>query len=167
MGNRKSIRLAGRDYSAPGSYFVTMCTLNRHAALGTMAAERVVLSRSGQIVAETWRWLARQYSYVSLDEWCIMPDHFHGILSLHDERGAAVRKTIGGLIGAFKTRSTSEINRLRNAPGEPFWQRDFWDRVIRDHVDLERVRLYVRQNISDGAWHSGRREADNGGSSGQ
>ena len=56
------------------------------------------------------------------------------------------RKPLGGLIGAFKTVSTKQINRLRNTPGAVVWQRDFWDHVIRDEADLFRVRAYIRAN---------------------
>lgn len=128
-----------------------MCTLHRQRALGTMVAGRVVLSAVGTIVTETWRWLARQHPYVFLDDWCVMPDHLHGILVL----GADSAKTIGSLIGAFKTTSTAEINRLQNSPGRQFWQRDFWDHVIRDHVDMDRVRVYIQDNVANGAWHPG------------
>jgi REP element-mobilizing transposase RayT len=79
-----------------------------------------------------------------------MPDHLHGILVLAS--GTVRPKTIGSLIGAFKTKSTVQINRLRATPGERFWQRDFWDHVARDHADLDRIRVYIRDNISAGAW---------------
>lgn len=160
MTTRRTIRLAGRDYSAPGKYFVTLCTLNRKPDLGRMIAGKVDLTPNGHTVAETWRWLPTQYSYVFLDDWCVMPDHLHGILVLRSNGGTVKRKPIGSLVGAFKTRSTAEINRTRNTPGEQFWQRDFWDRVIRDHADLDRVRVYIRGNITAGAWHPGRRDTE-------
>jgi REP element-mobilizing transposase RayT len=133
-----------------------MCTVDRHPGLGTVVAGQVVLAPFGETVADTWGWLPQRYSYVSLDEWCIRPDHFHGILILRSNDEVVQRKTVGSLIGAFKTRSTAQINRVRGTPGEPFWQRDFWDRVIRDAADLDRVRVYIRDNIAAGAWHPGR-----------
>ena len=57
------------------------------------------------------------------------------------------RKPLGGLIGAFKTVSTKQINGVRNTPGAVVWQRDFWDHVIRDEADLFRVRAYIRENV--------------------
>jgi hypothetical protein len=56
------------------------------------------------------------------------------------------RKPIGGLIGAFKTVSTKHINILRHTPGAPVWQRDFWDHVVRNEDDLQRIRAYIRHN---------------------
>jgi putative transposase len=109
-----------------------------------------------------------QYPYVSLDEWCVMPDHLHGLLVLGGSRfdvggsraaptGDGVttnvdvsigrRKSIGGLIGAFKTVSTKHINALRGTPGGLVWQRDFWDHVVRNEDDLHRIRAYIRDNM--------------------
>ena len=56
------------------------------------------------------------------------------------------RKPIGGLIGAFKTLSTKHINILRHTPGARVWQRDFWDHVVRNEDDLQRIRAYIRDN---------------------
>jgi putative transposase len=115
------------------------------------------LSLLGEVVALTWRRIGEHFAGVELDECAIMPDHLHGILVLTPSvtpgatDGAFApdvtrRKPLGGIIGAFKTRSTAEVNRLRGTPGRAFWQRDFWDRVIRDPAELERIRDYVRGN---------------------
>jgi REP element-mobilizing transposase RayT len=157
---RRTIRLAGRDYSADGAYFVTVCTIDREPLLGSIVEGVLRLNAFGSVVADTWRWLPVQYPYVTLDEWCVMPDHLHGILVLGGSRGipagdtdattvdvAAVRrKPVGGLIGAFKTVSTKHLNALRRTPGVVVWQRDFWDHVVRDDEDLRRIRAYIREN---------------------
>jgi putative transposase len=166
--------MPGRDYTANGAYFITVCSVDREPVFGTIADGHVCLNAFGNVVADTWRWLPLQYSHVTLDEWCVMPDHLHGILVLGDSQmgvggsrtaptGNAVvtngvtmttgvdaghvrRKSVGGLIGAFKTVSTKEINRLRNTPGAVVWQRDFWDHVVRNQEDLLRIRAYIREN---------------------
>ena len=53
---------------------------------------------------------------------------------------------LGQVIGAFKTRSTKEVNRLRATPGAVLWQRDYWDRIIHDEYELSRAREYIRRN---------------------
>ena len=55
-------------------------------------------------------------------------------------------KPLGRLIGAFKTVSTKEINLMRGTPGAAFWQRSFYDHVIRNDLDLHRIRTYIRYN---------------------
>jgi hypothetical protein len=73
---------------------------------------------AGDVVVETWRWLASQYPHVVLDEWCVMPNHLHGILDLTGRGGSRtaptdaatrdadgptnLRKPIGRLIGALQ-----------------------------------------------------------------
>jgi putative transposase len=155
--HRRTIRLPGRDYSADGAYFVTVCTANHESLFGQIVDGRCSLNTFGTVVADTWRWLPEQYRDVGLDEWCVMPDHLHGILVLGAATAVAAlttdglvpvvrRKPVGGLIGAFKTVSTKHINRLRNTPTAVVWQRDFWDHIIRDQTDLERVRVYIRES---------------------
>jgi putative transposase len=48
------------------------------------------------------------------------------------------------LIGAFKTVSTKRINELRGTPGAPVWQRNFFERIIRDDNTLNRIRQYIQ-----------------------
>jgi hypothetical protein len=55
---------------------------------------------------------------------------------------------VGRLVGAFKTRSTKEVNLLRHTPGARLWQRNFWERVIRDEFDLAKIREYMRGNAA-------------------
>ena len=59
---------------------------------------------------------------------------------------APLRPTLGQILGFFKYQSTKEINLLRNTSGVPFWQRNYYEHVIRDREDLDRVREYIRAN---------------------
>ena len=148
---RRAIRLRGRNYTADGAYFVTLCAVEGAPVFSTREGDGIALSPIGAVVADAWRWLSTQYPYVTLDEWCVMPDHLHGIVVLgaaRQEVGAREgrRKSLGELIGAFKTVSTKRINLLRQTPGRVVWQRDFWDHIIRDVDDLNRIRAYIRDN---------------------
>ncbi|HPF04147.1 MAG TPA: hypothetical protein PLQ06_03550 [Bacteroidales bacterium] len=58
------------------------------------------------------------------------------------------RKTIGRLIGAFKTVSTKHINQYNKTPGNRVWQRNYYERIIRDAAELNRVRDYIMKNVS-------------------
>jgi putative transposase len=50
------------------------------------------------------------------------------------------------LIGAFKTKSTKQINLSMNTPGQSLWQRGFYDRIIRNDKELDRIRKYIVDN---------------------
>ncbi|HEX3044749.1 MAG TPA: hypothetical protein VHY08_08330 [Bacillota bacterium] len=55
-------------------------------------------------------------------------------------------KTVGRLIGAFKTVSTKQINIISKTPGEQMWQRDFYEHIIRDEEDYQRIHQYILDN---------------------
>jgi REP element-mobilizing transposase RayT len=146
MHDRRSVRLKGWDYSADGTYFITVCTHDRTHLFGEIVDGKMRRSPAGELVAATWQWLSTQYSYVRLDEWCVMPNHLHGILILAGGEQSTRRKTVGRLIGAFKTVSTKQINESRDTPGAVVWQRNFWERIVREYPELEGVREYIRNN---------------------
>ncbi|MBN2864124.1 MAG: hypothetical protein JXN62_13235 [Bacteroidales bacterium] len=57
------------------------------------------------------------------------------------------RKTIGRLIGAFKTVSTKQINVYRNTQGTRIWQRNYYEHIIRNNAELNRIRYYISNNV--------------------
>jgi putative transposase len=60
-------------------------------------------------------------------------------------KGAKPR-SIGALIAGFKAATIQRINALRNSPGKPVWQRDYYDRIVRDNRALFFIRRYIRNN---------------------
>jgi REP element-mobilizing transposase RayT len=62
----------------------------------------------------------------------------------------AIRKVAAGSLGAvvrsFKARSTKLVNRLRGTAGVPVWQRNYYERVVRDDDELIRIREYILDN---------------------
>ncbi len=154
---RKSIRLAEYDYSRAGAYFVTICTHERKCLFGEIADEKMILSWIGRIAESCWQEIPRHFEHVDLDYYIIMPNHLHGILIIEDDRrGTACRAptddqttyerfgkpqkgSIPTVIRSFKSAVTKQINQLRNTPGLPVWQRNYFERVIRDDDELNRI----------------------------
>jgi putative transposase len=158
--HRRSIRLKGYDYSKAGAYFVTVVAYRRECLFGEVVDGEMVLNDFGIIVAEKWQWLENQYSYVLSGMSAVMPNHFHGIMMIDfDGRGGSrtaptgsvKRKPLGRLIGAFKTVSTKQINVMRNTPGIPVWQRNYYERIIRDEREMDRIHRYIESNPSQWA----------------
>jgi putative transposase len=156
---RRSMRLPGYDYTQPGAYFVTLVTQNRLRLFGEIVDGEMRLNAVGEIVSQAWQWLARQYPYVDIDEWVIMPNHLHGIIWIVNNdapgRGGSrtapthpihPQKPLGRLIGAFKTVSTKQINLLNQTPGAALWQRNYFEHIIRNDDDLRRIRAYISNN---------------------
>jgi putative transposase len=147
--HRRSIRLAGYDYSQAGAYFVTICTHNRALSL---QAEPV-----REVVRLAWCGLPERFPIVALDEFVIMPNHVHGIIILVDaaSRGAASSAptgmgggapTLGDVVRAFKSISAIEANKILGQSNRPFWQRNYYEHIIRDEEELSVLRRYIRDN---------------------
>jgi putative transposase len=60
-------------------------------------------------------------------------------------RGASAR-SLGAITGHFKSLTSRRINRMRHAPGARVWQRNYYEHVVRDDRDLERIRAYIAAN---------------------
>ncbi len=161
LPQRKSTRLIGYDYSSNGAYFVTLVAKNRNCPFGTISNGIIDATFTGKLIIDSWQQLPINYPYVELDAYCLMPDHFHGILFIlkNDQpnttiidmtvnQATAKIKPLGQLIGVFKTISTKQINLARNTPGEIVWQRNFHDHIIRNENDLDRIREYIMTNPS-------------------
>ncbi len=179
--HRQSIRLRQYDYSWPGAYFVTLCVREKECVLGEIVDGEMHLSEWGQIVHAFWNEIPVHFSNVSIDSCVTMPNHGHAIITIdHDRRGAVaapkvaaprdaephvaasaieaqggetppLRPTLGQIVAYYKYQTTKRINALRGTPGVPFWQRNYWEHVIRDDVDLNRIRQYIENNPQ--CWH--------------
>ena len=55
-------------------------------------------------------------------------------------------RSIGTIAGAFKSAVTKRINALRDNPGCPVWQRNYYEHVIRNETDLANIRQYIVNN---------------------
>jgi REP element-mobilizing transposase RayT len=179
-----SRRTTGWDYAGHGVYFVTICTQDRVRLFGSVRKGRMRLNALGRIVAEEWRRSESIRDEVTIDAFVVMPDHMHGIVWMHpdgagdsdpspvphgraalgndDDRPDADRPTLyrparslGAFIAGFKSTATVRVNRCRRMPGEPVWQRNYHDRIIRTERHLHAACRYIYQNPA--RWHEDRR----------
>jgi REP element-mobilizing transposase RayT len=56
------------------------------------------------------------------------------------------RMLLPKIIGYFKMNTAKRANQIRSLPGVPFWQRDYYEHVIRNSADLEHLRDYIARN---------------------
>ncbi len=142
-------RLRGYDYLHAGAYFVTICIQKRECLFGDIVNDEMVLNDAGRVVSDSWTWLGTQYGHVELDEYMIMPNHLHGVLIITDGRGGSRTaptsslKPLGRIIGAFKTVSTKRINETQRAPSARLWHRNYYEHIIRNKNELNRIREYI------------------------
>jgi len=175
--NRRSIRLPDYDYSQPGAYFVTACTHNRVCLFGQVIGGGMQLNSYGRIVTEEWHRTERIHNHVALDASVVMPNHVHGSIGItvdldddgsNDRRDTARRVptrtnrrfgqprpgSLPTIVRGFKGAATCRINRRRGTPGEPVWQRNYYEHIVRDRRELERIRRYIHRNPA--RWHRDR-----------
>jgi putative transposase len=145
----ESARLKDWNYSNAGAYFVTICTGGMEEYFGKVKSGEMIRNPMGEIVAEEWRRTQERRKNVILDEWIIMPNHFHGIIILLGTNRKVVPMTLasnslGSIIGQFKSIVTTRIH----AAGYSVfaWQPRFYDHIIRNGKSLNKIRRYIRNN---------------------
>jgi putative transposase len=147
--HRQSIRLPKMDYSRTGLYFVTICAHGRACIFGEIENSEIQLTHAGRTVQSTWNDLPKHYPHAALDSFIVMPNHVHGVLELRElDPGSAPRHTLSEVVRAFKSFSARRINKRRGVPGAPVWQRNYYERIIRDENELEAIRRYIADNPS-------------------
>lgn len=97
-----------KDYLNRGIYLITIATEGRLPLLGTLAGNadikegpdkpHVILSPLGEKVKAEWFGIARYYPQIEVMRLCVMPDHIHGILFVHEK----IERHLGHVINGFK-----------------------------------------------------------------
>ena len=144
LHERKKIRLRDYDYSSNGMYFITIGIKDKHGILWeTPVGARIArpqLSDIGNIVASTIENIPRIYEHMQIEKYVIMPNHVHMILAIDWCDGRAMRApTISRVICQMKGYVTKQI-------GYSIWQKLFYDRIIRDATEYQRIWQYIDDN---------------------
>lgn len=119
----------------------------------------------GRLVEEEWLATVRSHSFMKLDEYIVMPNHFHTILSFESRRETAspgqgtfpIRTqrfrappggSVGSIVATFKSNVTKRANARQKAGGIQVWQRNYYERVVRNEEELNAIRAYIAYNPS-------------------
>ena len=75
------------------------------------------------------------------------PTHTHISHTSHMSDGLrSPSQTVGAVVRGFKGAVTKRINQLCGAPGSPVWQRNYYERIIRNQNEFDRIRRYIINN---------------------
>jgi len=74
-----------------------------------------------------------------LFSWCVMPNHVHAVVRLFPGNKLA------DVLHSWKSFSAKEANRILGRTGA-FWQREYYDHLIRGEEEFERAIRYVAEN---------------------
>ena len=172
--HRRSIRLKGYDYSSEGAYYVTIVAQGRECLFGEITNGEMHLNEYGKIVQKWWNEIPIHFPNVELGAFVIMPNHVHGIIFIIEERRGEVlsphenpndnnlnennqgaetaplrKPTLGQIVAYFKYQSTKEMNRIETDKAiTRFWQRNYYEHIIRDEKDLQNKTDYINANPS-------------------
>ena len=161
LPTRSSHRLPLFDYRSPLTYFLTICTNQRERSLGEVRENTTHLTLVGKMVEDEWLRTPLVRPGVALDEWIIMPDHVHGILTLpafdfkdQNEQGDPSlqcapgyrARSLASVVGGFKAACTRRFQEMQGDRTDSLWQRNYYEAIIRSEARLEEVRKYIREN---------------------
>ena len=161
--NRQSLRLLGHDYTGPEVYFVTLCSHQNKCLFGEVVEGQMLLSRVGLLVEAEWQKTAQVRSYIQLDRYVVMPNHFHAILAFTGGKPASkpvlteVKKVgprlVAGSLGAVIAQFKSMVTKKSRAIGlqVPVWQANYHEHLIENEESLDCIQEYIDTNPL--RWH--------------
>ncbi len=148
LPKRKTIRLEGYDYSSNGAYFVTICTHKRECMLGKIVGQGLCscrLSPVGNIIREEIDGLLTRYPSIIISNFIIMPNHIHMIIEIQRQEQSPC-PTIGDIICTFKSITTKKSNLFDNVKGRKIWQSRYYDHIIRNENEYQKIWNYIHNN---------------------
>jgi REP element-mobilizing transposase RayT len=173
--HRRSIRLKGYDYTLSGAYFITIVTHERECLFGEITNSEMAANKFGLVAQQMWDKLPARFRNVELGTFIVMPNHIHGIILLDGTRrgiaesaadsddqssryalterqfGKMIRGSIPAIVRAYKSSVAYRINIMRGLRNAPVWQRNYYEHIIRNADEAERIEHYIMSNPSNWA----------------
>ena len=173
--HRRSIRLQGYDYSQEGAYFITICAQHRASFFGVISGGELHPNEAGRMIRSVWDGLPLHYPGVDTDAFQLMPNHLHGIAVLFagdagtpdgaanltpdrlerlgSVEGETCATSLPVVVERFKSLTTTRYREGVLQSGwqrfrQRLWQRNYYEHVIRDEEELNRIRQYISDNPS-------------------
>ena len=164
----RSSRLQNWDYCRNAAYFTTICTKDRKSFFGKNVQDILELSDIGRYAHKCLIDIPDHFTYVRLVSSVVMPDHVHIILIINNPVEALhatplqsnisdgyvnrTMKNISPKPGSLSTviRSyKSAVTRFARKINPDFgWQPCYYDRIVRDDDELERIRKYIDNHVN-------------------
>jgi putative transposase len=168
-----SPRLNNWDYSTPGIYFITICTVHHNKFFGKIINGQMELSDKGIITKQELLKTFKIRNSLKLHEYIIMPNHIHVLMEIEKQNYNQLTgcrdvlqnvstinnnvsakqqyfslisphsNSISNAIKEFKSSVTRRIN-----PKTTFfaWQPRFYDEIIKDKNRFFAIKQYIKNN---------------------
>ena len=79
-----------------------------------------------------------ELAHYELHSWVIIPNHVHLLLT--------PRVSMSRLLGSLKAVTAKRANLLLQRRGQPFWQDESYDHMVRNDDEFRRIQRYVENN---------------------
>ncbi len=166
--HRRSIRLRGADYSDSGAYFITMCAAKQKSIFGKIENGRTVLNPLSEIIRACWIGIPQHFAHASIKEFIVMPNHLQGIVTLSvgaryivpfdreartpERFQKPVKGSIPTIVRTFKAAVARQARKELGIDGRSIWQRNYFERVLREGQDYADVSRYIVENPMRWEW---------------
>jgi len=153
---------------------VTMVAWQRECLFGDVVDGEMMLNEFGRLIEKWWHQISVHFPNVETSTFVIMPNHIHGIIVIHDDGRGAVsapdddvqiehsgggtpplqtrKPTLGQIVAYFKYQSTKKMNATGGTGTiTKLWQRNYYDRIIRNADEMDRIHRYIESNPSQWA----------------
>ena len=151
--DHKQYRLPFFNYASAGLYFITICTHDRKDFLGRIENGKLNPSIIGDIINNCWNNIPASSPYASIDSYILMPNHVHGIIAIENQdqsreiaavKFAPEKQSLSIVIRNFKAAVSIRVHKQLSMA--VIWQSRFYDHIIRNEDELEKIREYIRTN---------------------
>lgn len=155
------------DYSSPGTYFITICTVHHNNFFGKVFNNQIILSSRGLIANKCLIDIPVHFPDVNLLEYVVMPNHVHLLLEIikplsnvvethhdasltkkyqsyfHHRIAKKSTQIIPLVIKQYKSTVTKLIKPKTCFFG---WQSRYYDEIIEDEKRLKIIKYYIINN---------------------
>ena len=131
--NRQTYRLQNFDYSSDRLYFITIDSYQMQDIFGKVENGIMIKNAIGEIIEKEWNSITENENVETYD-FILMPNHLHGIIRIKNHN-----IKLGEIIRRFKARCSRKSDTI-------LWHRNYYDRVIRDQVEYNRIAEYIANN---------------------
>jgi putative transposase len=84
---------------------------------------------------------------VQLDTSIVVPGHVHGVMEPAPTTAPVIKRHgLPEIVRVFKSFSAPRINEMRHTAGASFWQRGYYEHIVRDERELDAIRRYIVNN---------------------
>jgi REP element-mobilizing transposase RayT len=118
-----------------GQAFLAMDRILDTACTGPLYLRRPEIAN---MVVEAIHYRERDLQHCQLHSYVVMPNHVHLLMTPLVE--------VSKVMQSLKRFTAREGNRILGLTGQPFWQDESYDRLVRDETEFQRIADYIEMN---------------------